>query len=107
MTDGTYHRGPDVAWVDADALNKDQPVVYVARVPAGRPMVLEDSAWAIWSAIGDEGGTIDEITARTADLAGLDVADLREQVITFLDTLVGQGLVVTSPPAVVPGGSAR
>ena len=103
MSGATYHRAPGVAWVDADDVNSDDPVVYVARVPLGRPLVLADSAWAIWSALGEEGGTLDEVAARVAELAELEETTVRDQVAVFLDDLVQQVLVVRDPPTGAPG----
>ncbi|GAB2974491.1 hypothetical protein [Nocardioides montaniterrae] len=65
---------PDVAWVDDQA-------VYVARVPDGVPLVLEDSAAAIWRAVA----------------AGAEIEadeDVASDVSAFLDQLLAAGLVV-------------
>lgn len=91
---------PEAAWVDAADLPgsaDDAPAaVYVARVPGGSPLLLEGTAWAIWTALTEASGAdAAAIAARTAELIGIDVSDdVVVDIRTFLDRLAGEGLVV-------------
>lgn len=89
----TYCIADDVAWVSRDDLDDGStPMAYAALIPTGRPMALEGSACLVWLAVAD-GGTIEEITAHTAQLAGIDAETIRSDVRTLIDSLVSEGLV--------------
>ena len=85
--------GARVAWLDMAETGED--VVYATALPDGPPLVLGGTAGLIFvSAI--EGGTEDEVVQRVATAAGLDPADVRPDVLTFLDHLVSRGLLTRS-----------
>ncbi len=90
MTVERYAVAPGVAWVDADEMGLDRTELYVARLPAGPPLLLSDAAWAIWLAMA-ETGTMAEIVARTAELTESAPDDIETAVADFLDGLVQQG----------------
>ncbi|SEB68347.1 Coenzyme PQQ synthesis protein D (PqqD) [Nocardioides exalbidus] len=83
-----YRIADDVAWVSQDDLDGgDLPVAYMTRVPGGPPILLEGSGCIVWLALA-EGGTIDEITERAAELSETDAADIRDDVFDLVDQLV-------------------
>ena len=84
--------GTDVAYVFDEA--DDAPRVYLARVPAGPPLVLDGPAALVWEEV-TEGGTREEITTRVAEAAGRSVAEVAGDVEHFLDELAGLGLIVS------------
>lgn len=89
----TYCIADDVAWVSRDDLDGGPtPKAYAALLPTGRPMALEGSACLVWLAVAD-GGTVEEIADRTAQLAGIDPDGIRSDVRTLIDSLVSEGLV--------------
>lgn len=89
----TYCIADDVAWVSRDDLDDGStPMAYAALLPTGRPIALEGSACLVWLAVAD-GGTVEEITASTAQMAGIDADEIRSDVRALLDSLVGEGLV--------------
>lgn len=69
----------------------DAGAVFVARVPAGPLHILEGSASVIWveSLAGDRAGIAD----RVAERVGVEAADVREDVESFVAQLVGLGLL--------------
>lgn len=87
----SYQIAPNVAWVDDEVVPRAAgplPRVYVAKVPDGRPIVLEGSAWAIWSAVAQEGAPA-RITTLAATFLGQSVtSELEAEVRSFLDALV-------------------
>jgi hypothetical protein len=82
-----YGIAPDVGHVDAEELS------YVARLPAGPPLILADSAAVIWAEASD-GGTLEEITQRVGDAFGFVPADIADDVAAFVEQLVALGLLV-------------
>lgn len=82
-----YGVGPNVGHVH------DAGRSYVARLPEGPPMVLTDSAALIWAQILG-GGTGIDIAGRVADVAGVPVDDIVDDVESFLDELVAHGVLV-------------
>ena len=82
-----YGIAPNVGHVD------DAGRSYVARLPEGPPMVLEDSAALIWMQVV-VGGTVSDIASRVADVAGTSAEDIISDVETFLDELVAHGVLV-------------
>lgn len=70
-------------------------VLYLAHLPDGAPLVLQGSAALIWLAATGEprpDGPA-QVTDLVARETGLAAEDLREDVETFLRTLVEQGLL--------------
>ena len=90
-----YDIAPDVAHVDAEEAGDG--ACYAAVLPAGPPVVLRDSAAAIWDE-AREGGTVAEIAVRVADAVGLDPADIAADVEMFVEELVGWGLLERRSP---------
>jgi hypothetical protein len=94
---------PDVAWIDArdlPALGEQAAAdaVYVTRVPDGVPLVLEGSAWAVWTALADGADTVAAVAEAAAALMGTEPGDaVARDVTAFLDQLTGAGLVVPAP----------
>lgn len=89
----SYAVAPDVAWVSREDLDSgEQPAAYVTRLPDGPPMVLEGPACVVWLAVAD-GGTAEDVVARTAELAGVDAAVVRDDVTRLLAELEAAGLV--------------
>lgn len=92
----SYAVAGDVAWVSREDLDSgDQPAAYVTRLPDGPPMVLEGPACVVWLAVAD-GGTAEEVVARTAELAGVGAAVVRDDVTRLLAELMTAGLVRAS-----------
>jgi hypothetical protein len=56
-------------------------------------MVLTDSAALIWEQVLT-GGTASDMAGRVADMAGVPVEDIIDDVVTFLDELVTHGVLV-------------
>jgi len=73
---------------------EDAEVVYAARLPDGPPLALPGSAAIIFTAATD-GGTLEDILARVAEVAGLPADDIREDVTTFVAELVSLGLLTS------------
>jgi hypothetical protein len=80
-----------VAWLDMADTGQD--VVYATALPEGPPLVLGGTAGLIFVSAVD-GGTEDDVVQRVAASAGLDPADVRPDVLAFLDHLVSRGLLV-------------
>lgn len=85
-----YRIAPDVAWLTED---EHEPAVYLAPLPDGPPLVLRDSAYAVWLGVA-ETGTLAEITELAAELAGAQPEVVAEDVATLVAQLTRQGLVV-------------
>lgn len=104
-----YVIAPDVAWLDAAEVDTGRDTVWAAVLPDGRPVVMEESAAAIWRALADH----DTVAEIVRDLAGDDdsafVATMSGDVRTFLASLVAQGLVLAheGPPPEGPPGTLR
>ena len=96
MTTARYQISPQVAWVDAETIGQEGATIYVAAAVDAPPVVLEGTAWAIWSSVA-EGGTLDEITRRTAERTGNDAAAIGSDVEAFLESLTHRGLLVRGP----------
>ncbi|GAA1916785.1 PqqD family protein [Nocardioides hwasunensis] len=78
----------DVAWVSQDDLDGgDVPVAYMTRVPGGPPILLEGSGCIVWLALA-EGGTLEDITVRAAELSDTDADLIRDDVADLVDQLV-------------------
>jgi hypothetical protein len=76
------------------AVEADDGVVFLARLPDGPIIVLQGTAALIWAeACGpDVGGVVH----RVAEQVGRDAADIEHVVDDFLDDLVEQGLLQSS-----------
>ena len=74
-------------------------VLYLAHLPDGAPLVLQGSAALIWlAATGDPRPDHPaDVVTRVAQETGLAVEELRDDVETFLRTLVEQGLLEECP----------
>lgn len=83
----------------AHVYDEKDTALYLAHVPDGAPVILKGSAALIWLAATDdpppEGPAA--VAARIAQQTGLAVEELREDVVTFLRTLVEQGLLERHP----------
>lgn len=68
--------------------------VYVARLPDGPILVLDDTAAVIWAeAYGrDRSGVV----RRVADRLGAEATDIAADVGTFIDDLIARGVLVES-----------
>lgn len=74
------------------------PCVYVARLPSGPLLVLDGSAAVVWDAAtcdGPDRGLSPEnvVLATVADTAGVDIDDVRDDVLALLADLVRRGLL--------------
>jgi hypothetical protein len=94
MTNARYVRPPGVAVVVTEVAGR--PVTYLARLPDGPIMVLEDTSALIWGqAVDCEEG---DVVAVVAAAAGAQVADIRDDVERFLADLVRNGLLLRQSP---------
>ena len=66
-------------------------VVYAATLPAGPILVLDGGAAAIWAAACE--GPRDTIAERVAQATGADLAEVRSEVESFVEELLGLGLL--------------
>ena len=80
MAEGRWRRCPEVAVVDRGAR---VVVLPLADPSAGRPLVLEGPAAAVWHAL-DEPGTSREVAGRVADGVGLPTVRVEPDVAAFL-----------------------
>lgn len=88
-----YRVAEDVAWVSRDDLDDgDEPMAYAVLLPHGRPVTMEGSACLVWLAVA-EGGTLDDIAAAAAEMAGVEASAIIEDVRSLVESLVGSGLV--------------
>ena len=88
---GTLRRAPDVAVVDM-AGTPHAPVVCVARVPGGQPLVLNDSAAVIWREALRTPET--EVVDAVASATGQDPDTVRADVLDFMSSLVTRGFLI-------------
>ncbi|WP_210438920.1 PqqD family peptide modification chaperone [Nocardioides xinjiangensis] len=88
-----YRIADDVAWVSEEGLDGgDAPTAYLTRVPKGPPILLEGSGCVVWLALA-EGGTMEDVVAAAAAMAGAGAEDIRDDVETLVDQLVVIGVV--------------
>lgn len=92
MAEGRWRRSPEVAVVDCGAR---VVVLPLADPAAGRPMVLEGPAAAVWHAL-DEPGTSSEVAGRVAEAVGVPPAEVEADVAGFLLRLAA--VRVVEPP---------
>ena len=96
---GAFEIAPDVAWLDARDLpalgeQASGDAVYVTRLPAGVPLVLEGSAWAVWTALADGAHDLASLAEAAATLLGVEAGErVTADVSAFLDQLLDAGLV--------------
>jgi hypothetical protein len=87
-----YRVAPDVAWVDARAAGQESTEVFLARMPDGPPLVLQGSAWLVWSVV-TEHADLDDVVAQIALHTSSTPATVAPDVEAFLERLVAQGLL--------------
>ncbi len=92
MTEPVLRPAPDVAYVVDDT--QDELRVYLAKVPLGPPLVMDEAAAVIWEEVV-EGGTRAEIAARVAQSVDEAPGRVAADVDAFLDELSVQGLIVS------------
>ncbi|HET8765970.1 MAG TPA: PqqD family protein [Pedococcus sp.] len=92
MAEGRWRRCPEVAVVDRGSR---VVVLPLADPSAGRPLVLEGPAAAVWHAL-DEPGTSREVAGRVADAVGVPAAEVEADVAGFLLRLAA--VRVVEPP---------
>lgn len=86
-----YVRPPDVAVVVTEAAGR--PFTYLAQLPNGPIVVLEDTAAVIWEqAVACKGP---DVASGVAAATGADAGEIREDVDRFLADLVRWGLLCT------------
>lgn len=84
-----YRIPPRLGYV-VDDRTGDSPVVYLLRLPDGDPLVLRGSGGAIWALAADG---VEDVAAALAEAVGRPVGEISEHVSSFLDDLVGRGLL--------------
>jgi hypothetical protein len=94
-----YAVSGDVAWVDSESIGGPPAQVFLALLPDQPPRVLSGPAWAIWTAVSETDGTLDEIVSATAALTEQEPTAVRQDIEAFLEALVSQGLLVSAGPA--------
>ncbi len=90
---GWVSLGDRVAWLDL--AERGQDAVYASALPDGPPMVLHATAALIFL-VGARGGTLDEVVAGVGEESGQPLADIRDDVLRFVDELVRLGLLTRS-----------
>jgi Coenzyme PQQ synthesis protein D (PqqD) len=91
VSTASFALADDVAWLDQES--DGSVVVYATTLPDGPPIVLRDTGGVIFTAAA-EGGSLESILGRVAELAGADPDDIRGDVTAFVDELVRLGLLV-------------
>ena len=91
------YRVPDnVAWVDGPDFGVAEEL-YLTVVPEGRTVLLKGTARLIWLvAIGGD------VASEVARLVGRPPADIKEDVLAFLQDLTGAGLLANPTEAPSP-----
>jgi hypothetical protein len=90
MTQEVVVAGERVAWLDMAERGED--VVYATTLPDGPPLVLRGSAGLIF-AIAADGGTVEEVVTLVSEASGAESAQIRDDVVGFVDHLVSLGLL--------------
>jgi Coenzyme PQQ synthesis protein D (PqqD) len=86
-----YERPDDLAVIEGESTDAHPSRVYLTRLPYGPLVVLEGSSAAIWheAQAVEETGLVD----RLSETAGLPAASIQADVESFLEQLVGAGLL--------------
>ena len=87
-----YRIAPDVAWVEARTAGHDSSEVFLARMPDGPPLVLQGSAWLVWSVVAEH-ADLDDVVAQIATHTSSTPETVAPDVEVFLERLVAQGLL--------------
>ena len=88
---GTVATGSRVAWLDL--ADRGQDAVYASALPDGPPVVLSATAALIFL-VAARGGSLDEVVAGVAEESGQPVEEIRDDVVSFVDELVGLRLLI-------------
>lgn len=89
MSVPTYRVPPQLAWVDGAAHGMGEEL-YLSVLPAGRTVLLRDTARLIWL-VAAQGS--DDVARDVAHAVGLHREQVAEDVAAFVDDLVGRGLL--------------
>lgn len=99
-----FSRPPDVALSEGCDRpgGSDVPRIYVAHLPSGPLLVMDGSAAVVWCAATEDGRDLVDlpgdpvpgVATRVAEMVGLDVDDVREDVAGLLTELLRRGLLV-------------
>ena len=87
-----YRIAPDVAWVEARTPGPDSTEVFVARMPDGPQLVLQGSAWLVWSVVAEH-AELDDAVAQIASHTSSTAEMVAPDVEAFMEQLVAQGLL--------------
>jgi hypothetical protein len=90
---GAVSAGSRVAWLDL--ADRGQDAVYASALPDGPPVVLSGTAALIFL-VAARGGSLDDVVAGVAEESGQPVAEIRDDVVRFVDKLVDLRLVARS-----------
>ena len=82
-----------LAYVISEDQQEGPPVVFVMPLPDGPPQALEGSAALIWI-VAAEGE--DDVPAAVAEAVARPIAEIGEEVRSYLDHLVDTGLLVSA-----------
>ena len=100
-----YAVGPDTAYVTAEEdVQAATDTAYLALLPRGPIVVLEESAFLLFWAVAAEpagvrGAQVLEVAQEAAAGAAVSAAELAAQVEGFLTDLVARGFLVESGPS--------
>lgn len=87
-----YRVPTSVAWVDGPDFGLAEEL-YLTIIPAGRTVLLKDTARLIWL-VAAEGG---DVVAEVAELVGRPPAEIVADVRAFLADMTTRGLLETTP----------
>lgn len=79
---------------DRVGVTEEEGVVFVARLPDGPILELGGTAALVWRRAFD--GPREQIADRVSQDAGTDPAEIRDEVNSFVETLIELGLLVTA-----------
>ena len=95
----SYEIAPDVAWIDAQAAGQNSTEVFATVMPDGPPLVLQGSAWLVWTVVAEH-AELDDVVAQVATLTSSEPDAVAPEVEVFLERLVAQGLLRRNGAAV-------